>query len=90
MSPGKTEVEQGIEFINSISPNPKFTLGIIQIRVKSLSSFSVLSSIKNKLICTISISDFNLTQSSGCVYVQSVNFYVSLYFFISPKFDTFT
>ena len=27
--------------------------------------FSVLSSIKNKLICTISLSDFNLTQRSG-------------------------
>ena len=39
VSPGKTEVEQGVEFINSISPNPKFTLGIIRIRVKSLSSF---------------------------------------------------
>ena len=39
VSPGKTEVEQGVEFINSIAPNPKFTLDIIQIRVKSLPSF---------------------------------------------------
>ena len=38
---------------NSISPTPKFTLGIIQIKVKSLStSFQWLV-----LICTISISD---------------------------------
>ena len=37
----------------SATPNP---LNIIQIKVKSLST----SSIKNKLICTISISDYNL------------------------------
>ena len=56
MSPGKTEVKQGIfvkfislaigyfresyksQNINPISPTPKFTLGIIQINVKSLST----------------------------------------------------
>ena len=38
--------------INPISPTPKFTFGIIQIKVKSLStSFQVISSIQNKLIC---------------------------------------
>ena len=42
--------------INPFSATPKFTLDIIQIKVKSLST----SSIKNKLICTISISDYNL------------------------------
>ena len=50
MSPGKTEVKQGkfVEFkgyfrvaytsqnINPISPSPKFTLSIIEIKVKSL------------------------------------------------------
>ena len=74
VSPGKTEVEQGksVEFIstskgyfrvtcksqnlNTASTTPKFTVGIIQIEVKSLST----SSIKNKLICAISISDFYL------------------------------
>ena len=41
--------------INPISPTPKFTFGIIQIKVKSLStSFSVVSSIQNKLICLTS------------------------------------
>ena len=82
MSPGKTEVKQGyfVEFIspakgyfretyksqniNPISPTPKFTFGIIQ----PINKFSVDSSIKNKFICTISISDFNLTQRPGvCV-----------------------
>ena len=52
MSPGKTEVKQGkfVEFaspakgyileklINPISPTPNVTLGIIQIKVKSLST----------------------------------------------------
>ena len=83
MSPGKTEVKQSkfVVFIspakgyfketyksqnkNPISPIPKFTLGIIQIKVKSR---PVGKSIKNKLICRILISDFNLTQRSGvCV-----------------------
>ena len=36
---------------------------------------------KNKLICTISISDFNLAQRPNCVYGQNICFYVSLYFF---------
>ena len=53
MSPGKTEVQQGkfiylekgyfretykSQNINPISPTPKFTLGIIQIKIKSLST----------------------------------------------------
>ena len=46
------------------SPTPKFNFGIMQIKVKSLSpSFQCLVK-KKKLICTISISDFNLTQRS--------------------------
>ena len=55
--------------IIAISQTPKFTLFIIQIKVKSLSIvFSGSSSIRNKIICAISISDFNLTQKSGvCV-----------------------
>ena len=86
VSPGKTEVKQCkfVEFIcpakeyfretyksqkiNPISQTPKFTFGIIQIGAKSLStSFQWLV---KKLICTISISDFNLTQRSG-MYVRS-------------------
>ena len=68
MSPGNTDIKQGkfVEFIspakgyfremyksqniNPIFPTPKFTLGIIQI----IFQVQVLSSIKNKLISTIS------------------------------------
>ena len=67
VSLGKTEIKAFVKFIspakgyfretyksqniNLISATPKFTLDIIQIKVKSLST----SSIKNKLICTITI-----------------------------------
>ena len=47
--PAKGVLEKPINHknINPISPTPKFTLGITQIKVKSLSTkFSVLSSIK--------------------------------------------
>ena len=78
LSPGLTEVKQGkfVEFIswakgyfretyksqkiNPISPTPKF--GIIQIKVISVSTSFQRSVQYNKIICTISISDFNLTQ----------------------------
>ena len=62
MSPAKTEAKQGkfVEFIspakvyfrentNSICPTPKFTLVIIQIKVKSLSSFLHLVQLKLNL-----------------------------------------
>ena len=42
--------------INPISPS------IVQIKVKSISTSFSGKFIKNKLICSISISDFNLTQ----------------------------
>ena len=79
----KTEVKQGklVEFkspakgyfretfksenINPVSRTPKVTLGIIQFKVKCLSnSFQWLV---KKRICTISISDFNLTHMLECV-----------------------
>ena len=48
--------------INPISPAPKFTFGIIQIKVKSLStSFQLLVQYKIYLSVQISISDFDLT-----------------------------
>ena len=57
--------------IDPISPTPKFSLGIMQIKIKSISTmFSVVNSINKKLICTISISDFNLTQKSGVCKVK--------------------
>ena len=54
--------------LNPISPTPKFTLGIIQIKVKCLSaSFQCLVK-KNKHICTISISDLSTSpRGQGCV-----------------------
>ena len=54
--------------INPISPTPKFTLGIIQIKVKSLSTSFQCFFQYNELICTILISDFSLTlRSEVCV-----------------------
>ena len=48
--------------INPTSPTPKFTLGIMQIKVKSLStSFQWLVQYKINLSVQISISDFSLT-----------------------------
>ena len=48
--------------INPISPAPKFNFGIIQIKVKSLStSFQWLVQYKIYLSVQISISDFDLT-----------------------------
>ena len=52
--------------INPIIPTPYVTLGIIQIKVKTLST-NFQWVVKNR-ICTISISGFNLTQMLGvCV-----------------------
>ena len=52
--------------VNTISPTPKFILGIILIKIKSLITSCQSLVKKNKLICTFSISDVNLTQRSGC------------------------
>ena len=69
--------------INLISPTRKFNLGIIHIIIKSLSTSLVLSSIKDILICTISISDLSTHQESG-VCVRSEFFLVCLIYTSFP------
>ena len=58
--------------INPMSPTHKFTLGIIQITVKSLStSFQCLIQYKRKIICTILISE-GLDGGSGIHYSLTI------------------
>ena len=68
-----------------MSPTPKFTLCTIQIIGKILSTVLGGQFNINKLICTISISDFNLTQRSG-VCVMSKYLILCQSIILSTKF----